>query len=102
MAERTSRTPRSRQTKAAQPTPAEAASPLDPDWLREVNELRYQDAQTALELAMAQLQSPDLEVEEMAGLYRRAEAYAARCAAVLGEVEQTVIEWDTAADTEPA
>jgi exodeoxyribonuclease VII small subunit len=50
---------------------------------------------------MAQLQSPDLEVEEMAGLYRRAEAYAERCAAVLGQVEQDVIEWDVTAEPGP-
>ena len=40
----------------------------------------------------------DLErqlVEEMAALYRRAEAYAERCRSVLERVEQDVIEWDT-------
>jgi len=39
---------------------------------------------------MAQLQSETLEVEEMAGLYRRAEAYAARCEAVLGDAWRIV------------
>lgn len=64
--------------------------------------MRYQDARTALELAMAQLQAPELEVEEMAGLYRRAEAYAERCTAVLEQVEQDVIEWEAAGDTPSA
>ena len=67
---------------------------LDPDWLADVEHLSFQDARTALELAMAQLQSDALEVEEMAGLYRRAEAYARRCEAVLQQVEQQVIQWD--------
>ena len=49
---------------------------------------------------MAQLQSEDLEVEEMAGLYRRAEAYANRCEALLRQVEQDVIEWES--DDPPA
>jgi exodeoxyribonuclease VII small subunit len=64
------------------------------DWLAAVETLSYQEARTALELAMARLQSSDLEVEEMADLYRRAEAYAQRCKAVLAGVEQQVIEWD--------
>ena len=64
------------------------------DWLSDVQQLSYQEARTALELAMAQLQSSELEVEEMARLYQRAEAYAQRCQAVLEEVEQQVIEWD--------
>ena len=69
-------------------------SGLDPEWLADVQELSFQEARTALELAMAQLQSDALEVEEMAGLYRRAEAYAKRCEAVLQQVEQEVIQWD--------
>lgn len=111
MAERPPRTSRSsKRTPAAEPASAPApatgsaaaTAALDPDWLDEVNTLRFQDARTALEVAMAQLQSPDLEVEEMAGLYRRAEAYAERCAAVLEQVEQSVIEWEAAADSGPA
>ncbi len=66
---------------------------LDPQWLQEVQQLSYRDAQTALELSMAELQSSELEVEEMAGLYRRAEAYANRCELVLESVQQEVIEW---------
>ena len=34
----------------------------------------------------------------MADLYRRAEAYAERCAAVLEQVEQDVVEWEAAAE----
>jgi exodeoxyribonuclease VII small subunit len=60
-----------------------------------VQALSFNESRTALELAMAKLQSSDLEVEEMASLYRRAEAYAERCRAVLESVEQDVIEWDT-------
>ena len=63
------------------------------DWRQDIEQLTYQEARTALELAMAQLQSSDLEVEEMAGLYQRAEAYAQRCEAVLQAVEQEVIQW---------
>ncbi|MFM2122017.1 MAG: exodeoxyribonuclease small subunit [Cyanobacteriota bacterium] len=66
---------------------------LDPQWLQEVQQLSYRDAQTALELTLAELQSSELEVEEMAGLYRRAEAYANRCELVLESVQQEVIEW---------
>jgi exodeoxyribonuclease VII small subunit len=58
-----------------------------------VQQLSYRDAQTALELTLAKLQSSELEVEEMAGLYRRAEAYANRCELVLETVQQEVIEW---------
>lgn len=109
MAERSPRPSRSRKgttaaaapETGAEPAAAAGAAALDPDWLEDVNNLRYQDARTALELAMAQLQAPELEVEEMAGLYRRAEAYAERCAAVLGQVEQAVIEWEAAADHGP-
>ena len=71
-----------------------ASKPSADDWRAAVESLSYREAQTALELAMARLQSSELEVEEMADLYRRAEAYAERCQAVLAGVEQQVIEWD--------
>lgn len=88
-----------------QPKPAAAAgvgaaeAPTQSEWEADVAGLSYLEARTALELVMAQLQSDELEVEEMAGLYRRAEAFARRCEAVLHQVEQDVIEWeaDTAA-----
>ncbi len=79
--------------KASGGRPSSTSSP-DPDWLAEVQQLSYQEAQTALELSLAQLQSSELEVEEMAGIYRRAEAYADRCEAVLNTVQQEVIAWN--------
>lgn len=63
-------------------------------WQKEIEGLSYQEANTALELTLAKLQSAELEVEEMAGLYRRAEAYAARCQVVLEQVAQEVVEWE--------
>ena len=77
-------------------TSSSTASEPANHWLAEVQEMSFNEARTALELAMAKLQSSDLEVEEMASLYRRAEAYAERCRAVLETVEQDVIEWDSA------
>ena len=81
----------------AEPKPKRRRSSVDPEsqWQAEVEQLSFNEARTALELAMAKLQSSELEVEEMATLYRRAEAYANRCSAVLEGVEQEVIEWDT-------
>jgi exodeoxyribonuclease VII small subunit len=66
-------------------------------WRADVQNLSFNEARTALELAMAQLQSSELEVEQMADLYRRAEAYADRCQDVLESVEQNVIEWEATA-----
>lgn len=63
-------------------------------WRKEVQGLSYQEASTALELALSQLQSSELEVEQMAGLYRRAQAYADRCEVLLELVEQEVVEWE--------
>ena len=63
-------------------------------WQSELQTLSFNEARTALELAIGKLQASDLEVEEMASLYRRAEAYAERCRNVLERVEQDVIEWD--------
>ena len=78
-------------------TSTTAASDPSTEWLAEVQGLSFNEARTALELSMAKLQSSDLEVEEMASQYRRAEAYAERCRAVLESVEQDVIEWDAPA-----
>jgi exodeoxyribonuclease VII small subunit len=74
---------------------ARAAGPLasvPPAWAAEIGELTYSQALTALELALAQLQSEDLEVERMAELYQRALAYGHRCEAVLQQVEQEVLQ----------
>ena len=57
-------------------------------------ELSYSEAQTALELALAELQSSDLPVEAMSELYKRARGYAERCEQLLLQVEQTVALWD--------
>jgi len=57
-------------------------------------DLSYSEAQSALELALAQLQAPDLPVEEMSGLYQRAQAYAQRCEELLESIEQTIELWD--------
>lgn len=56
--------------------------------------LSFRQAQAALELCLARLQDEDLDVEAMAGLYRRALAYSRRCEAVLLAVEQDVMQWD--------
>lgn len=58
-------------------------------------ELSYSEAHTALELTLAELQASDLDVEAMVGLYRRGEAYANRCEAVLKQVEQEVSLWSS-------
>lgn len=59
-----------------------------------VADLNYSEAQSALELALAQLQEPDLPVEAMTTLYQQARAYAERCEQLLNTVEQTVALWD--------
>lgn len=62
------------------------------------NDLSYAEARTALDLALAQLQATDLDVEAMAGLFQRAQSYAKRCETLLAEVEQQVLLWNS---TEP-
>lgn len=83
----------------AEPKPKRKRNAADQEnqWRAEVEQLSFNEARTALELAMAKLQSSELEVEEMATLYRRAEAYANRCSAVLEGVEQEVIQWKSGA-----
>jgi exodeoxyribonuclease VII small subunit len=56
--------------------------------------LSYNEARTALELVLTELQASDLDVEVMAGLYQRGQAYARRCEAILAQVEQEVLLWD--------
>jgi len=83
----------------------EALSEPDPSERKEeleiAGQLSFRDAQTALELSLAALQAPDLDVEEMAGLYRRASTYADRCEQLLQRVEQEVMQWDPAQPQEP-
>lgn len=59
-----------------------------------IEDLSFREAQTALELCLAQLQDQQLDVELMADLYRRAMRYAERCETVLRQVEQQVLQWD--------
>ena len=66
----------------------------DREWQADVAQLSFQEARIAMELSLGQLQAADLEVEAMAGHYRRALTYLERCEAVLTQVEQEVIEWD--------
>ncbi len=63
-------------------------------------DLSYSQARTALELVLAELQASDLDVEAMAGLYRRGQAYAERCEAILERVEREVLVWDGLHDPE--
>lgn len=86
-----------RPQRAATSTASDDAS----SWLEEVQTLSFQEARTAMDLAIAQLQASDLAVEEMAGLYQRAQAYAERCQAVLDGVEQQVIAWEADPTAEP-
>jgi exodeoxyribonuclease VII small subunit len=59
-----------------------------------VSGLSFRDAQTALEISLAELQAADLDIEEMTSLYRRARSYAERCEQLLQKVEQEVAQWD--------
>ncbi len=56
-------------------------------------DLSYNEAHTALQLALSALQATDLDVETMTCLYRQARAYLDRCEAVLAHVEQEVMLW---------
>ena len=97
-----SKTQPTRATATADNTPANTTAATETDqWMAEVDELSFQEARTALELTLAQLQAETLEVEDMAGLYRRAKAYAKRCEAVLKQVEQDVIQWDDEGAPQP-
>lgn len=69
--------------------------PTEPDPGTVAADLSYSEARTALDLSLAELQASDLDVEAMSGLYRRAEAYAARCEELLSQVEQDVALWSS-------
>ena len=56
-------------------------------------DLSYNEAHTALQLALSALQATDLDVEATTGLYRQARAYLDRCEAILAHVEQEVMMW---------
>ena len=91
---KTNRSPES-EPKGVRPD-QEPLSEQEREWRADVAQLSFQEARTALELSLGQLQAADLEVEAMAGHYRRALTYLERCEAVLEQVEQEVIEWDQA------
>lgn len=57
-------------------------------------DLSYNEAHTALQLTLSALQSNDLDVEDMTGLYRRARSYLERCETILASVEQELLLWD--------
>lgn len=82
--------PRRTRAKASATLPAAAGEPSPQQIAAGLN---YNEARTALELSLAELQASDLDVEAMAGLYRRAEAYAERCEQLLNQVEQDVLLW---------
>jgi exodeoxyribonuclease VII small subunit len=90
---RKSSRPSENESKGVQPDQKQQ-SDQEREWRADVSSLSFQEARTALELSLGQLQAPDLEVEAMAGHYKRALTYLERCEAVLEQVEQEVIEWD--------
>lgn len=63
-------------------------------------DLSYNEARAALDLVLHQLQASDLDIEAMAGLYRRGQSYARRCETILEQVEQQVLVWDGLAEPE--
>ncbi len=83
-----------RSSASAQPADDLASQDFAAEGNDVAQDLSFREAQTALELCLAQLQDQDLDVESMADLYRRALAYAERCEAVLAQVEQQVMQWD--------
>ncbi|MCS5700432.1 exodeoxyribonuclease VII small subunit [Cyanobium sp. FGCU-52] len=83
--------PRSPRQPKETPDSAESAASAEE---RLAATLSFRQAQAALELCLAELQAGDLDVEAMAGLYRRALACSARCEALLQQVEQEVMQWD--------
>ena len=78
----------------SRPSPSAVPPPSDEQGQDGLQDLNFSQARTALELILSELQGPDLEVETMADLYRRAQHYADRCEQVLRSVEQDVMQWD--------
>jgi exodeoxyribonuclease VII small subunit len=60
----------------------------------QTHQLRYREAQAALERSLVELQADDLDVERMTELYQQACAYADRCDTLLQAVEAEVMLWD--------
>ena len=88
------RMPRAAKTKTSQKAVEPTAHRAGDGTADIAADLSYNEARAALELALAELQSSELDVEAMAALYQRAQAYANRCQAVLDAVEQEVLLWD--------
>jgi exodeoxyribonuclease VII small subunit len=65
------------------------------------SDLSFNQAQAALELCLVELQSNQLDVEQMMELYRRALSYADRCESLLDSVEQEVLQWDASEPDAP-
>jgi exodeoxyribonuclease VII small subunit len=80
-------------TTTRQRRPDNSGEPAKPEG-PEGSDLSYREAQTALDLALAQLQANDLPVESMAELYQRARGYAERCEQLLNQVEHSINLWD--------
>ena len=85
---------RRKSSKAAEEKPRQNSQGLKAEQEDLSLDLSFREAQTAFELALAELQSADLDIERMTTLYNRARAYADRCDAVLRQVEQDVMQWD--------
>ena len=83
-----------RQEPSSEPAPSPAASSESWSDQAGAGDLSFNEARAALELVLADLQSSDLDVEAMAGLYQRGRTYAERCEAILNQVEQEVLIWD--------
>ena len=93
-----------RSRRPAQPPVDGDAEPGQPDPAAEDQaDLSYNQARTALELVLAELQARDLDVEAMVQLYRQGQNYARACESILDRVEQEVLLWDagTSADSAP-
>lgn len=80
---------------------SDQAAGLDPA-PEELADLSYNQARTALDLVLAGLQARDLDVEEMAQLYRQGQAYVRYCVSILDRVEQEVLLWDAGSGTDPS
>jgi len=63
-------------------------------WQKEVEQLSYQEANTALELTLAKLQSAELEVEEMVNVVLALQEQLTPGQVVLEQVAQEVVEWE--------
>jgi exodeoxyribonuclease VII small subunit len=90
-----------RSQRPAQPPVDGDAEPDQPDPVaQEQADLSYNQARTALELVLAELQARDLDVEAMVQLYRQGQNYARACESILDRVEQEVLLWDAGSNAD--